>query len=264
MTAMRKAYADISTGQLHYRTGGQGEALLLLHQDPQSSLQYLHTFDAFTAAGFQVIAPDVPGYGMSDAPDQPLTISQYAGACRELLDQLGIEAAVVVGHHTGASMACQLAFETPERVSRLVMHGLPWYTQEEREERLARPHMDFSAKTDGSHLGDLWDLIGLMSRGVSTLESSHMAALHTLWAGDKHWYAHHAAFSYDISEAVKSLRVPTMVVSNTGDILHFVAERLLTLRPDFVYAELSGGTSYIIRDEPVLWVDSILEFIQAN
>jgi len=261
---MRKAYTDVATGQLHYRIGGEGKSLLLLHQDPQSSLQYSHTFDRFVGAGFQVIAPDVPGYGMSDAPESPLTISEYAGIFRQLLDNLEIEHAVVVGHHTGASMACQLAFEVPDRVSRLVLHGLPWYTQDEREERLARPHMDFSAKQDGSHFSELWELIGLMSRGTSKLESSHMAAFHTLWAGGKHWFAHHAAFSYDITDAVKSILMPTLVVSNTGDILHFIAERLTELRPDFEYAELADGTSYIIRDEPDLWVDAILDFVLSD
>ena len=261
---MRRDYTDTPVGQLHYRIGGEGIPLLLLHQDPQSSLQYEYTFPRFVGANMQVIAPDVPGYGMSDGPETPFTISEYATVFRQLLDHLGIDKAVVVGHHTGASMACQLTYEYPDRVSRLVMHGLPWYTQEEREERLARPHMDFGAKPDGSHLSVLWDLIGKMSRGVSSLESSNMAAFHTLWAEDKHWYAHHAAFNYDITKALESLEVPTLVVSNTGDILHFVAERIRKLRPDFEYAELEGGTSYIIRDEPDQWVDAILDFVTVS
>jgi len=261
---MHKAYIDTTVGQLHYRIGGEGKPLLLIHQDPQSSLQYAHTFSKFIDAGMQVIAPDVPGYGMSDAPANPLSISEYASVFKQFLDHLDIEKAVVVGHHTGASMACQLAYQFPERVSRLVLHGLPWYTQEEREERLARPHMDFSAKPDGAHLASLWDLIGKMSRGVSTLESSHMAAFHTLWAEDKHWYAHHAAFSYDITPALQAIQVPTLNVTNTGDILHFVAGRIAELRPDFDFVELDGGTSYIIRDEPDLWVEAILGFITAE
>ena len=124
--------------------------------------------------------------------------------------------------------------------------------------------MDFSAKADGSHLSDLWGLIEKMSRGVSTLESSHMAALHTLWAGEKHWYAHHAAFSYDMTDAIKAVRAPTLVVTNTGDILHFVADRLVQLRPDFAIVEIEGGTSYVIRDEPETWVGVIIDFIRGQ
>ena len=71
---MRRAYTDTPLGQLHYRTGGQGTPLLLLHQDPQSSLQYSGTFTRLAGANMQVIAPDAPGYGMSDGPDSPLSI----------------------------------------------------------------------------------------------------------------------------------------------------------------------------------------------
>ena len=262
--AMKKGYADSALGQIHYRTAGSGTAILLVHQDPQSALQFLHVMPRILDAGFQVIAPDVPGYGLSDEQPKPPTIPEYADALSEVLDQLNIAEAVVVGHHTGASIACQLAHAHSDQVDRLVLHGLPFYTPEEREERLARPHMDFSAKKDGSHFSNLWDLIGKMARGVSTLESSHMAALHTLVAGESHWFAHHAAFSYDITEAVKAISMPTLIVTNTGDILHFVAARLLELRPDFELAELEGGTSYIIRDEPHLWLDAISTFISKD
>ena len=101
-----------------------------------------------------------------------------------------------------------------------------------------------------------------MSRGISTLDSSNMAALHTLWAGEKHWYAHHAAFSYDMTNAIRAVSAPTLVVTNTGDILHFVAERLIKTRPDFLLAELEGGTSYIIRDTPEDWFGAIIDFIK--
>ena len=260
---MHKAYIDTKVGQLHYRIGGEGKPLLLIHQDPQSSLQYAHTFSKFIDAGLQVIAPDVPGYGMSDAPANPLSILEYATVFKEFLDHLGIDKAVVVGHHTGASMACQLAYQFPESVSRLVLHGLPWYTQAEREERLARPHMDFGAKDDGSHFHAVWKLMGLMGRGTSSLESTQMAAFHTLWAGDTHWYTHNAAFSYDMTPALEAIDLPTLIVTNTGDILHFVAERLIKLRPDFKLAELEGGTSFIVRDDPVGWVNAIIEFVKT-
>jgi len=53
------------------------------------------------------------------------------------------------------------------------------------------------------------------------------------------------------------------VVTNTGDILHFVAARLLEFRPDFSLVELEGGTSYIIRDDPEGWFSAIIAFIKS-
>lgn len=52
------------------------------------------------------------------------------------------------------------------------------------------------------------------------------------------------------------------MVTNTGDILHFVADRLVRLRPDFSIVEIEGGTSYVIRDEPETWFGAIIDFIR--
>ena len=110
---MRKAYADSSLGQIHYRIAGKGKPLLLVHQDPQSALQFLYVIPLIIDAGFQVIAPDMPGYGLSEGSSEPSTIPEYADVLVQLLDHLGIDRAIVIGHHTGASMACQMAYANP-------------------------------------------------------------------------------------------------------------------------------------------------------
>ena len=65
-----------------------------------------------------------------------------------------------------------------------------------------------------------------------------------------------------MTNAIRAVSAPTLVVTNTGDILHFVAERLIKTRPDFLLAELEGGTSYIIRDTPEDWFGAIIDFIK--
>ena len=69
LKVVRKGYVDSPMGQIHYRTCGEGTPLLMLHMTPQSSLQFQNTFPLLINAGFQVIAPDTPGYGMSDKPE---------------------------------------------------------------------------------------------------------------------------------------------------------------------------------------------------
>ena len=75
---MKKHYADTELGQIHFLSSGEGKPLLMLHMTPQSSLQFIFTFDYLNNLGYQVIAPDTLGYGMSDKPDHPLTIEEYA------------------------------------------------------------------------------------------------------------------------------------------------------------------------------------------
>lgn len=104
---------------------GDGPALLLLHGYPQTSQAWERVAPAL-ARRFDVIVPDLRGYGASDAPpDDPMheTYSKrrMAADCVALMDALGIEQAHVMGHDRGARVAYRLALEHPDRVDRLAV-----------------------------------------------------------------------------------------------------------------------------------------------
>ena len=130
---VQKGYVDSPMGQVHYRTCGEGTPLLMLHMTPQSSLQFQNTFPLLINAGFQVIAPDTPGYGMSDKPESPPSIEEYSSIFTYVLDSLNIQSTGVIGHHTGAAMACELAKSHPDRINKIVLHGVPLYTLKDRK-----------------------------------------------------------------------------------------------------------------------------------
>ncbi|MCR2762516.1 epoxide hydrolase 1 [Microbacterium sp. zg.B48] len=109
---------------VHVREAGAGTPLLLLHGFPQSSREWVGTVPHLAPLG-RVIAPDLRGSGRTDAPRGsygPDALSEDAVA---LLDALGIDRAVVVGHDIGALTALSLAVRSPERVSRLVVLAVP-------------------------------------------------------------------------------------------------------------------------------------------
>ena len=86
---------------------GEGPLVLLVHGFPESWFSWRHQIDALAAAGFRVVAPDMRGYGKSDAPraiDQ-YTILHLVGDMVGILDALGAATAVIVGHDWGASVA---------------------------------------------------------------------------------------------------------------------------------------------------------------
>ena len=64
---MKRGYADTPEGQVHYRTEGNGEPLLLLHKAGLSSDEFTEMLP-FLGKKFQVIAMDVLGYGNTDLP----------------------------------------------------------------------------------------------------------------------------------------------------------------------------------------------------
>jgi pimeloyl-ACP methyl ester carboxylesterase len=69
----------------------------------------------------RVIAPDLPGFGRSPMPNHAISMTEYARDIDELMDQLGVSSACVVGNSMGGFIAAELAIRFPQRVSSLVL-----------------------------------------------------------------------------------------------------------------------------------------------
>ena len=112
---------------LHVAEAGEGPLVLLLHGWPELWYSWRHQMPALAAAGYHAVAPDVRGYGQSDCP-QPIEaysmktmVADYLG----LLDALGEQTAVVVGHDWGAPMAWNSAALHPGRYRAVVGMSVP-------------------------------------------------------------------------------------------------------------------------------------------
>ena len=221
---MRKTYVDGSWGQVHILEHGEGPSLVLLPQTAWSSLQYKNAMPHLAARGMRCIAVDTPGYGMSDGPESPPTARDYADSLAVVIEALGLDKPMVLGHHTGASIAVAFGAAYPGLAERLFLHGVPIYTEEERAQWLAKPHFDQTPREDGSHLTDRWNHLNPMTDNPATIEAFHWSIVHFFWAGTNEWFGHHAAFSYDLETDFKALTVPAVVISNSGDRLHTRAE----------------------------------------
>jgi pimeloyl-ACP methyl ester carboxylesterase len=104
------------------RRGEGGVPLLLIHGFPCTSRIWSHNLIPLAESGFDVVAPDLRGYGDSDfAPDDFYDFNAFNGDLTGLFDVLGWERAVVAGHDLGAMISIDLANRHPERVDRLVI-----------------------------------------------------------------------------------------------------------------------------------------------
>jgi pimeloyl-ACP methyl ester carboxylesterase len=97
-----------------------GQPLVVLHGTPGSRLQVQGLHAAATRAGVRVIAPERPGYGLSN-PVPTLTFRSYVEDLRQLLAELGVDRVVLCGVSGGGGFALAAAAELPELVRRLVM-----------------------------------------------------------------------------------------------------------------------------------------------
>jgi 2-hydroxy-6-oxonona-2,4-dienedioate hydrolase len=104
------------------RVAGEGPPIVLVHGLAVSSL-YFVKLGRRLRARHRVVAPDLPGYGKSPTPPQPLDVPRLADALTDWLDLLEIERAQFVGNSLGCQVAVDLAVRRPERVERLVLVG---------------------------------------------------------------------------------------------------------------------------------------------
>ena len=107
---------------IEYEVTGEGRPVVLLHGFPDSGRLWRHQVPALAGAGFQVIVPDLRGYGRSDKPEpvDAYSIPALAGDVLAILGQQGLERAHVVGHDWGAALAWALASLAPGNVDHLV------------------------------------------------------------------------------------------------------------------------------------------------
>lgn len=113
---------DSSGVGIEVEVTGAGRPVLLLHGFPDRGRLWRHQVPALAAEGFQVLVPDLRGYGASDKPTdvESYSIPFLAADIIAVLDHLGIIRAHVVGHDWGAALAWALASLAPERVDHLV------------------------------------------------------------------------------------------------------------------------------------------------
>ncbi|WP_448586924.1 alpha/beta fold hydrolase [Thermaurantiacus sp.] len=147
---------DGSTRRVHYRCAGNGPPVLLVHQSPRSSAEYVPLM-ARWAGQFTVIAPDTPGFGDS----QPLPLARpecedYADAVVAFLDALGLSQVAAYGFHSGAIILVTAARRHPARFSALACGGYAVWTEEEKADFSAAYTPDFLPQPFGEHLAWLW------------------------------------------------------------------------------------------------------------
>jgi pimeloyl-ACP methyl ester carboxylesterase len=102
-----------------------GPLVLLLHGFPELAFSWRHQVDALGAAGYHVVAPDLPGYGRSDKPDVVYD-SEWVNACLVgLVPALGHDRAVVAGHDWGGLLVWTMVRRYPERIAGVIGVNTP-------------------------------------------------------------------------------------------------------------------------------------------
>ncbi|MBV9716850.1 MAG: alpha/beta fold hydrolase [Solirubrobacterales bacterium] len=110
--------------ELHLACAGEGRPLLLLHGWPQHWWSWRKVIGEL-AARHRVIAPDLRGWGWSEAPPGDYAKAVFAADLLALLDAEGIDRVSIIAHDWGAYAAFLLALAHPRRIERMVTLDIP-------------------------------------------------------------------------------------------------------------------------------------------
>jgi pimeloyl-ACP methyl ester carboxylesterase len=129
LPAIRHRMVKTNGISMHIVEQGAGPMVLLLHGFPEFWYSWRFQIPALAEAGYHVVAPDLRGYGQSDAPKsaQAYTSCHLVGDLVGLLDALEEKRVFVVGHDWGAMVAWDLCLLRPDCVKAVVCLSVPFF-----------------------------------------------------------------------------------------------------------------------------------------
>jgi pimeloyl-ACP methyl ester carboxylesterase len=240
-------YLDVNGRRVHYRRAGKGPPVVMLHASPANSEMVLGEMAA-AAPYFTCFALETPGFGESDAlPPENLKVADLAGATAAAMEALGLPPCPVFGTHTGALIAVELGAGWPERVTGLVLEGLPIFNDDEIANLFKDFYVTFPPDPLGGHLTDTWmrfrdqfTWFPWPSRTVARLNPIDRPTPEAIqhWvmmyyrASRKYMPAYVAVLNhgYAARDAAAKLTVPALIAASKTDMLYEHMKRLPPLK----------------------------------
>ena len=260
---MRKQYVDTRLGQVHVVEQGAGRPVLLLHQTPRSWDEYR---DVLPLVGQEAraVAMDTVGYGASAQLDTTQTVELFADAVEDVIDGLGLDRPVLIGHHTGGVIAMEVAARRPSSVAGLVLSGVPYVDAARRAAVAAgRPPIDLvEVVDDGSHLTELWNRRRpFYPAGRPDLLSRYVAdAARVIGSAED---GHLAVNAYLMEDRIGLVQAPTLVVCGEDDDFSMPdVPRLVAAIPGSRSVILEGTGVPAVDHRPEQFAAVVLEFLR--
>ncbi|QSE90659.1 alpha/beta hydrolase [Rhodococcus pseudokoreensis] len=247
-------FVKTSLGDVHFRRGGEGPPLVLLHSNGLSWHEFEMSLQPL-AERFDVIAWDMPGQGDSSPVSWDTSIDSYADAVSELITELGIRRPLVAGCSVGAFIAVSLASRRPEQLAGLVLAefqtgGAEWFARnwDTVEALFGVPSMSFDqvqarlARPVGDDVAQRWN--------IDRNKAGSRSMMGVMWAIRR----------FDIMTALESLEVP--VVALFGDagptIANAGAVEQVLGRQASIHT-VPGAGHFVSVDQPDRFTKSVID-----
>ncbi|RYF73518.1 MAG: alpha/beta hydrolase [Cytophagaceae bacterium] len=213
----------------HYRQQGDmtaETAIVLLHSVPGNSAMFAPLFAniASLRPKMRILAPDIPGYGGTDAPLRPIaSLQDYLPSFRAFFREMGLRQVILYGTGTGAQLAIAYANAYPDKVASVLLDEAFLVPPGNKQPMLIDSFPDLTPHVDGSHLNNAWQMATnfgpylplFMTNDPDristppTAEQTNQIAMDILNAGPAYANGYRAAVDHDRAEHIQRMTVPT-------------------------------------------------------
>jgi pimeloyl-ACP methyl ester carboxylesterase len=237
------------------------QPLVFVHGYLGGSAQWAEQVKALSGH-FEVITPDLPGFGRNNHLQAPERIAEFAAYVLNELDQQGIERFHLLGHSMGGMIVQEMVAQAPTRVDKLVLYGtgplgvMPgrFETIAESKQRLIRDGIEATAR----RIAAKWFIGGESGQGYAgcaaiAVQASHQAGLAALSAME----------AWSGRDGLKRIASPTLVLWGDQDQSYQWA------LPEMLWREIPGaslgvipGCSHAVHlEKPALFNAVLLDFL---
>jgi pimeloyl-ACP methyl ester carboxylesterase len=268
---VKEVFAAMSHGRTRYFEAGTGSDVILVHGAGflSGGHSWLPVMPAL-AAHFHVFAVDCLGFGPGDHLEQPYSFAYLVDHLREFQDTLGIERSHVIGHSMGGWLALLLAYESPDRVDRLVdVAGGGSQTRALTSMVQWQPPTEDQIRAGLADLDDLdididdLDLKLVEERIAAAADPVVVASFRGLM---DHMTNPETRARYNTIRRMPRIAAPTLVLWGSNDQINAVemAHTAHDLIPKSRLEVLDGVGHGVIRDAPGAFVTTIVDFLTAT
>lgn len=221
---------------LFYIEKGQGNPLILLHGNGESSDYFKDQIDEF-AKCYHVFAVDTRGHGKSPRGIKPFTIRQFAEDLLCFMDQHQIEKAHLLGFSDGGNIAMIFAMRHPERVDRLILNGANLNTRGVKRSTQIPIEIGyriaslFAGKSNSARLHA--EMLGLMVNDPNVRK-----------------------------EDLKMIRARTLVIAGTKDVIRESQTRTIAKGIRDSRLVILKGSHFIASENPKEFNSAVLDFLK--
>jgi 2-succinyl-6-hydroxy-2,4-cyclohexadiene-1-carboxylate synthase len=272
----RAAANQVALGDVTYAyvEQGEGEALLLLHGFTGSSASWARVLPEL-AERYRVIAVDLLGHGLSDAPAEPARYGMVpvAADITALLDHLGVDRAHLAGYSMGGRLALYLALLLPAHWHTLILESSsPGLAAAERAERVARDE-ELAAFVEAKGIDafvDYWEQLPLFASQqrlpVEVQEKHRRQRLQNNPAGlAGSLRGMGTGVQPSLWARLPELELPVLLLAGARDDKYVsLAQRMARFLPGATLAMVPGAGHTIHLEQPERWVSLILDWLEET